>query len=1426
MQAEQQQRILGYFIEEAQDHLDTIEQGLLKLQSTLEDPDLLYEVYRAAHSVKGGAAMLGLTSIQTTAHRLEDSFKILEKIQAQSRVEVEQDLESSFLAVSDTLKALIEGLSSPYGLTDELAQNQLQKIGPTFDRLNSQLEVLAQQHEVVLTELILTQPTIISPTSATASNINLETVKATASKPPENSAKELFFRSDVPDQLREMLQLFRQPENASSRKALSEICQGLARAGETFDLSHWSKFFATVERVISHPQNTYSTLASIIIKAILQAQELVLDDREDEIEVSSVLKNLLPKSSTSQTDQRSVPSPSFYGESSALGGFPDLKQLPNPEGGVICDSTVANPNSESYTAQKTPSSTGTKTENALNDQNRSSSSKMAKRADQLSETVSEDEDIDLSFLENWSASESTMDALKPTPKGPEIAAEELKSLADLFEGDHSIERGWQQESRIESSELDSFEDRGTNPNLDYDFLDLFGSDSDEQDANSRSPQTQSDQTNRSPQPTGFSSGKKAPVSVDLNTTDFDDLLNIGTTSRLGKDAQSRSNYCQRNTSLSDFDLENLSFEDLFEASQAEVFSSSKPQFIQDSSSPVVSDDDNSDWFEDLVSGDGETENQSFHSTPQTPSIPMTSSEESSIDSDNLFSDLFENLDEETEKAESQTAPVETVTASKTSGTTDFDDLELLLHQDTNDGSFEHDRNTEAELITAEEGLFSDLDALLQAQEEMDSDDEEEEDFEEEDNEFADLERLLGGDEGPAGNGGGGMRQRGTGKSQRVFEQTAKVPVKQLDNLSNLMGELVVNRNSLEQDQERMRQFLDNLLDQVSLLSDVGQRMQDFYERSLLEISLLSGRKSSVWNTSRSSSDDKQKNRGYDPIAQLYDDDFDSTELDRFTPFHTLSQEIIELVVRVRESAADIEFLVEEADQVSRQLRQVTTQLEEGLTKARMEPFAQEADRLARPVRDISIKCGKQAELYVEGRETLIDKMLLGKLHDPLIHLVNNAITHGIEPQNVRVVAGKPANGRIAIKVFHQGNQTVIAISDDGAGIDVKRVKEKAIRKGLVTPERAATMSNLDVYDLLFHPGFSMKDQADEFAGRGVGMDVVRTSLNEIRGTITTDSTLGKGTTFTIRLPLNMSISRALCCISDRARIAFPMDGVEEMIDIPREQIQTMSDGKQALEWRGSLLPCRHLRELLTYKRHLGRGNVYGTNTEEDMISVIVLRSAGTHLAVVVDQVLAEQEIVIKQLEGPVPKPVGVAGATVLGDGQIVAIADVLELIDLAMGRIRKEASPWPSGISAPTEQLPQKTQPTVLIVDDSITVRSLLSITFEKSGYRVEEARDGKEAWEKLKSGLPCDLVFCDIEMPRMDGLELLSRMQKDPALVDLPIAMLTSRGADRHRQMAYQLGARGYFTKPYLEEQLLEAAGRMLRGEVVGKPTNMAVSS
>ncbi len=683
-----------------------------------------------------------------------------------------------------------------------------------------------------------------------------------------------------------------------------------------------------------------------------------------------------------------------------------------------------------------------------------------------------------------------------------------------------------------------------------------------------------------------------------------------------------------------------------------------------------------------------------------------------------------------------------------------------------------------------------------------------------DNEFADLEKLLEDADntlGPSTKAARGPAPTLSRRPRGLVEQTMRVPVKHLDNLNNLVGELVVNRNSLEQDQERLRQFLDNLLYQVQQLSDVGQRMRDLYERSLLESSLLSSRRT---HQIAPGSHKKGDSNAFHATGE----NFDALEMDRFTSFHTLSQEMIELIVRVREASSDIEYIVDETDQVTRSFRQVTTQLQEGLNRSRMVPFAQIADRLPRAVRDIAMKCGKQAELVIEGRDTLIDKMILEQLYDPMTHLVNNAITHGIEAPDVRKASGKAPTGRITVRAFHQGNQTVISVSDDGAGIPVDRVKAKAVERGLVTPVEAKQMSRLDVYDLLFHPGFSIRDKADDFAGRGIGMDVVRTSLNEIRGAINTDSTLGRGTNFTIRLPLTLSISKALCCISNHARIAFPMDGVEDMLDLPKDRIQTNAEGQPCILWRDTMLPFRPLTELLRHNRFLGRGSVYGGHQDDDIISIVVLRSAGTFIALQVDQVLGEQEIVIKQLEGPVPKPAGVAGATVLGDGRIMPIADVLELIDLALGRARRDVGGalWEEGDQVPVEPPVVKTEPTVLIVDDSITVRELLSMTFNKSGYRVEQARDGQEAWEKLRSGLPCDLVFCDIEMPRMDGLELLSRMQKDPSLNRLPIAMLTSRGADRHRQMAVQLGARGYFTKPYLEEALLDAAQRMLKGEVL----------
>jgi chemosensory pili system protein ChpA (sensor histidine kinase/response regulator) len=557
--------------------------------------------------------------------------------------------------------------------------------------------------------------------------------------------------------------------------------------------------------------------------------------------------------------------------------------------------------------------------------------------------------------------------------------------------------------------------------------------------------------------------------------------------------------------------------------------------------------------------------------------------------------------------------------------------------------------------------------------------------------------------------------------------------------------------------------------------------------------------------------------GFSGATQGGDQPLDALEMDRFTGFHLLSQEMIELIVRVRESTSDIQYLVDETDQVARTLRQVTTQLQEGMTKSRMVPFAQTADRLPRAIREVSMKLNKQVGLQVEGREVLIDKMILEHLYNPMTHLVNNAITHGIESPEERQRKGKSPEGEVSISAFLQGNQTLITVSDDGAGIDAERVKRKAIEKGVITPLEAHSMNEQDVYDLLFHAGFSTKDKADDFSGRGVGLDVVRTSLLEIRGSVAIDSTPGKGTTFSIRLPLTLSICKALCCLSDRARIAFPMDGVEDTKDYLPSDVVLNEEEHPCIHWQDMLLPIYRLGDLLNYNRQLSRGTVYGGKKEEEIVSIVVLRGGASNLlAIQVDNVLGEEEIVIKQIEGPVPKPPGIAGATVRGDGSIMPIGDVLELIEIAQGRIRTDIGGglWRKTATPVNQDL--QMEPTVLIVDDSITVRELLSLSFSKAGYRVEQARDGQEAWEKLRSGLPCDLVFCDIEMPRMNGLELLSQMQSDEQLANIPIALLTSRGADRHRKVAARLGASGYFTKPYTEKDILDAAARMMQGEVL----------
>jgi chemosensory pili system protein ChpA (sensor histidine kinase/response regulator) len=1603
MLPEQQQRILGYFIEEAKDHLNTIEQGLLNLQSTVKDSEMLNEIFRAAHSIKGGAAMLGLSSIQLTAHRLEDCFKVLKE----HSVQVDQKLESLFLEVSDTLKALLDNLQGPFGLTEEIANQIMSKAEPVFQCLHEHLNLLVQQES--------------------------STVKTIGG---DNWQKR---QNQVMQILREMLHLFKQSATPEIRQNLQNCCQQLAQIGIDLNSPSWSNLCQSAARAIAAEENTFLTLAKIVITDIKKALELAVAGKESEITITAQLQALIPPQKFDFVDERTK-------ESAPLAVFSSNVETTNTE------------NLDFTTARSLPSA-NVQAENVIT--TNLGANQLSIETEDLLEFTADPQPID-SELQELEEEAPILGSFDTNAHGPEVGVGELSTLAQLFESDTpEFNETWDiEEEVIESapssnetetdnneSETEDISDdfvellslegktsisnpQATTVNEDLTLVNLFGNDflevenlesqhqqssqiipgidvalpeppvahqfdsidnptpshlctnepqgnlddlfavTENQDSLIILPSAQADwnlddllaqieansnsnfETNQGSEVDDFfdtvSATEATQEDLSLWTLQEDVEISVGGDDIIGDRQQLLP------TPTIDLELEDLNVDfsppqqqsDLMKQyglegpSQEELLPLLSTPAKDDSLAISISDrpcsDDNSNISADTViltnTPESPTEIQTFQK-PETLELTSEFTNSSAetlqqaslredndehqlkpveVDSTNTYvaptdqltqepfstiiqsdinshacesqtsqtrvetigdietsiglvdiwqsteAELFENL-KEVDIAEAQTAqnkhePLTTEiedtaflelrndTLAEINPTTEFGELvkqEVVKNTDrevTAEPEFAQLEDLLKEEVSKaqeiSESEFAQLEDLLKeevskAQEISESEfaqlgqmlavNQNEQDVSvaqsaaanfspvsnkpvtspDIDNEFRDLEGMVGGTiTSSTVNFRGGHN---SSWSTSRFEELMKVPVKHLDNLSNLVGELVVNRNKLEQDQERLRQSLDNLLNQVHQLSDVGAKMQELYERSLLEASLLASRKNSGFASTNT-------DRGFSEL-----------EMDRFTPFHILTQEIIELIVRVRESASDIDFITEETERVARQFRQVTSQLQDGLTKARMEPFSQATDLLPRGVRDNSLKYGKQVELVVQGRDTLIDKMILQHLKTPLTHLLNNAIAHGIETPSERQAKGKPPVGTITLNAFHQGNQTVISVSDDGAGIDIEAVKAKAMKVGLITPAQAQMMSPIEVYDLLFQPGFSTKDQADDLAGRGVGLDVVRTKISEIRGTITVDSTLGKGTTFTIRLPLTLSICKALCCVSERARIAFPMDSIEDAPDLPVKNIQQTADGQKFILWRDRLLPFKPLKELLTYNRQLSRGNVYGGNRDDDKISVIVVRSATTMVALQVDLVLSEQEIVIKQFEGPAPKPVGVAGATVLGDGRIMPIADVLEIIDIFQGRTSKQSAVSilnQKGIPGQIQTLATKIDPTVLIVDDSITVRELLSLTFSKAGYRVEQARDGQEAWDKLRSGLPCDLVFCDIEMPRCDGLELLSRIRKDPNLNYLPIAMLTSRGADKHRQMAISLGASGYFTKPYLEEALLEAASRMLKGE------------
>ncbi|NEQ27970.1 MAG: response regulator, partial [Microcoleus sp. SIO2G3] len=351
----------------------------------------------------------------------------------------------------------------------------------------------------------------------------------------------------------------------------------------------------------------------------------------------------------------------------------------------------------------------------------------------------------------------------------------------------------------------------------------------------------------------------------------------------------------------------------------------------------------------------------------------------------------------------------------------------------------------------------------------------------------------------------------------------------------------------------------------------------------------------------------------------------------------------------------------------------------------------------------------------------------------------------------------------------------------------------------------------ELLSLIFEPGFSTKEQVTELSGRGVGMDVVRSNLRQVRGEITVDTQAGQGTTFTISVPFTLSVARVLLAESSGMLLAFPTDVVEEMSVLESDRLVPTANG-EAIGWQGGLVQLVRLGQWLRFNCPR---QVEGLDTPPviSVPTVLMVNQGGQMVALQVDRCWGEQEVAIRRVEGNLPMPPGFSNCTILGDGRVVPLVNMPDLLHWLATAPAPTAPMLP--IAAPMllsigpASIGRK--PTILVVDDSINVRRLLALTLEKAGYEVAQAKDGEDALEKLSAGLPIQAVICDIEMPRLDGYGFLARAKANPAFEHIPIAMLTSRSSDKHRQLAMSLGATAYFSKPYNEQTLLQTLERLV---------------
>ena len=674
--------------------------------------------------------------------------------------------------------------------------------------------------------------------------------------------------------------------------------------------------------------------------------------------------------------------------------------------------------------------------------------------------------------------------------------------------------------------------------------------------------------------------------------------------------------------------------------------------------------------------------------------------------------------------------------------------------------------------------------------------------------------------------------RSQGDESELNDNTVRVPIRKLNELNDDIGELTIERNRLEAEVKRLRSLIKNLNRRLQSLDEINDDVKDLYEQPDSERSLTKTKLALPQSFQTAAND--QSTSALSP-SNLFDaqvsnsvaeagfrQNFDSLEFDRYSDTHLPFRQIVESAVKIQEVADDLELSVDKAEQTTRVMHRATRRLQHNLNQLRMRPLSDITNRFPRALRELEIKHGKSVQLQLEGEHTLIDRNILEALGDPLMHIVRNAFDHGIEPPARRRSQGKNDTGTIAIRAFNQNNRTVITISDDGQGIAIEKIRDRAQSMGL-DAELLSAASKTELLSLIFEPGFSTSDQVTDLSGRGVGMDVVRNNLTQIRGDISVDTNAGEGTTFTLSVPYTLSITRIMLVEGNRMPVAVPTDQIEAVTILDELDIQRIN-GKEMLGFKGSSIRLIRLSSWLAFNcpRQTDR---LETKPSLDTPSVLIFRMGEQRLGLQIDRYWREQEIVVRRVDGPIALPTGFNNCTILEDGRVVPIVSLTEfarwIISCETSGIHSAkalySNPVVNGAINPIslQAVPnQKTRRRAkfLVIDDSVNVRRLLALTLEKAGYEAVQAHDGQDALEKLED-LAIDSIVCDVEMPKMDGYSFLSKLRANEKYAKIPVTMLTSRSGDKHRDLAMSLGATAYFSKPYQERALLESLAASLEG-------------